>query len=109
MKYAGHPFPSLVWRDLRGNEIPWSSIEDKNRKYEATKDNRSTTLKIRNPKITDSGFYTLYADNGQMQKEQKFRLLVKGICEKYKEFLRDGYDFDLFFRKTSNQHDQCVD
>lgn len=77
-KYSGHPIPKIVWRDIRGNEIPWSLSEDKSRKYEATKDDKSTTLKIRNPKIGDSGFYTLYGDNDQKHEERKFQLLVKG-------------------------------
>ncbi|XP_055298872.1 vascular endothelial growth factor receptor 1-like isoform X15 [Sitodiplosis mosellana] len=76
-KYAGHPIPEIVWRDTRGNEIPWSLSEDKNRKYEAIKDGKSTTLKIRQPKIGDSGFYILRGDNGQKQEERKFQLLVK--------------------------------
>lgn len=78
VKYTGHPVPEIVWRDIRGNEIPWSLSEDKNRKFEATKDGKSTTLKIRKPKLGDSGFYVLHADNGRMIKEQKFQLLVKG-------------------------------
>ena len=78
VKYSGHPFPKLVWRDIRGFEIPWSVEEDKTRRIEAIKDKRTTTLKIRNPKISDSGNYTLYAANGKMEKEQKFQLLVKG-------------------------------
>lgn len=79
VKYAGYPPPKLVWRDTRDIEIPWASYEDKTRRLEAIIDKRSTILKIRHPQITDSGYYTLYADNGQMRKEQKFQLLVKGI------------------------------
>lgn len=78
IKYAGHPMPTLVWLDPRGNEIPWSSTSDRNRKLEATMDKRTTTLKIRNPVIGDSGPYTLRANNGKMKKEQRFQLLVKG-------------------------------
>lgn len=77
-KYTGYPIPKIVWRDIRGNEIPWSLSEDKSRKYEATKDDKTTTFKIRNPKIGDSGFYILHGDNGQKQEEKKFQLLVKG-------------------------------
>lgn len=79
VKYAGHPTPTLVWRDVHGNEIPWSTTEDFSRKFDAFIDKRSTTLRIHNPRITDSGYYTLYADNERVQKEQKFQLLVKGI------------------------------
>lgn len=78
VKYSGHPFPTLVWRDARGNEIPWSTKEDKSRKFEATIDRRSTILKIRNPKITDSGTYILHADNNNIQKDQEFKLFVRG-------------------------------
>lgn len=75
MKYWGHPFPTLVWRDIRGIDIPWSAEDGK---YEATKDNRSTTLKIRNPKIGDSGIYTLHANNGYIAEKKEFQLLVRG-------------------------------
>lgn len=78
MKYSGHPVPTLVWRDTHGNEIPWSVEDDKSRKIVATKDKTSTTLRIKDPKINDSGNYTLFADNDKMQKEQQFQLLVKG-------------------------------
>lgn len=81
VKFSGHPVPTLVWRDIHGHPIAWSTVNDRNNpesKYEAIQDTRSTTLKIRYPKINDSGNYTLYANNGKMQKEQKFQLLVKG-------------------------------
>lgn len=78
VKFLGHPKPTLVWRDLHGNEIPWSTVEDHSRKFDAFIGKDSTTLKIHHPKIGDSGYYTLSADNGRMQKEQKFQLLVKG-------------------------------
>lgn len=80
-KYSGLPNPTIFWRDIEGNRIPWSIRENKSTKYEARQYEKksSTILKIRNPKTTDSGFYTLCADNGQIQKEQKFKLLVKGI------------------------------
>lgn len=86
VKYSGHPFPTLVWRDIRGFEIPWSVEEDKSHKFEAIKDKRTTTLKIRNPQIGDSGFYTLHASNGKIEKEQQFQLLVKGAWMFHFEF-----------------------
>lgn len=79
VRFSGHPKPTLVWRDLHGNEIPWSTVEDHSRKFDAFLTKDSTTLNIYHPKIGDSGFYTLYADNGRIQKEEKFELLVKGI------------------------------
>lgn len=88
VKYVGHPRPTLVWRDLHGNEIPWSSFEDQNRKFDAFIDKDSTILNIYNPKIGDSGFYTLYADNGKIKKEEKFQLLVKGMSI-YMSFTRN--------------------
>lgn len=78
VKVTGHPKPHFVWRDNRNIEIPWSQIEDKRRKLDAIHDDRSTTLKIRNPSISDSGYYTLIADNTQRKEEKKFQLLVKG-------------------------------
>lgn len=78
--YSGYPTPTLVWYDNHGAEIPWTKTKDTNRshKFEASQDKRSTTLKIKNLQINDSGYYILYANNGRMQKEQKFQLLVKG-------------------------------
>lgn len=79
VKYVGHPTPTVVWRDLHGNEVPWITTEDFSRKLNAFIDGPTTTLKINDPRITDSGYYTLYADNGRLQKDQKFQLLVQGI------------------------------
>lgn len=78
VKYVGYPTPTIIWRDPHNNEIPWREIESKDQKLEAMHDATSTTLKIRNPRISDSGSYTLYAHNGKMEKEQKFNLYVKG-------------------------------
>lgn len=39
-------------------------------------------MKIRNPRVSDSGYYTLYADNGRIQKEQKFQLQVINMSKK---------------------------
>lgn len=78
VKYSGYPSPTIVWRDTRGYDIPWSTKEDKSHKFEATFDRRSTILKIRNPKITDSGIYILHADNNNIQKDQEFKLFVRG-------------------------------
>lgn len=81
LKYSSYPpIQSLVWRDARGNEIPWTTDADKDpsRKVEARLENRRITLTIRNIHITDSGYYTLYANNGQIEKEQKMQLRVKG-------------------------------
>lgn len=83
IKYLGHPAPTVVWRDLHGNDIPWSTTEDKTHKLVAIIDKISTTLKINSPKIGDSGYYTLFADNGRVQKEQKFQLLVRGIAHTF--------------------------
>lgn len=78
--YSGYPNPTLAWYDNHGTEIPWTKTTDTNfsRKFEAKQDKRSTTLKIKNLQMSDSGYYILYANNGRMQKEQKFQLLVKG-------------------------------
>lgn len=78
VKFAGHPTPTLVWRDPHGHEIPWRELEYPDQKYEATRDRVSTTLKIRIPRISDSGVYTLFASNGKLEKEKQFTLYVRG-------------------------------
>lgn len=82
VEYRGYPAPKLVWYDIHGDEIPWSTIEQKSCKYEAIQDKRRVTLKIRDVRVSDSGYYTLHADNGQMQKEQKFQLTVISMSKK---------------------------
>lgn len=83
LRYASYPpIEQLVWRDVRGNEIPWITDTDRNpqRKLEARiEEERKIILIIRNININDSGFYKLYANNGKMEKELKMELRVKGI------------------------------
>lgn len=84
LRYASYPpIESLLWRDVRGNEIPWITDTDRNpqRKLEARiEEDRKIKLIIRNININDSGYYKLYANNGKMEKELKMELRVKGIC-----------------------------
>lgn len=82
VEYRGYPAPKLIWYDIHGDEIPWSSVEQKSCKYEAIQDKHRVTLKIRDVRVSDSGYYTLHADNGQMQKEQKFQLTVISMSKK---------------------------
>lgn len=78
VKYSGLPEPMPTWHDIDGNQIPWAN---KTNKFEATLDqqNQQTALKIKNPLVTDSGWYILLADNGLIQKEHEFQMLVKGL------------------------------
>lgn len=69
----------MIWRDREGDEIPWSTVSQKGCKYEAIRNKQSVTLKIKDIRTTDTGDYTLYADNGRVQKEQKFHLDVINI------------------------------
>lgn len=82
--YAGYPTTTIVWRDPNQNEIPWTQIDKKDNKIVAMLENSSTILKIRYPKISDSGTYTLYARNERMEKKQEFKLFVKGEQESRK-------------------------
>lgn len=72
----------MIWRDREGDEIPWSIGNHKGCKYEAIQNEQSVTLKIKDVRITDTGDYTLYADNGHIQKEQKFHLDVINISRR---------------------------
>lgn len=82
VEVRGHPEPKFVWRDREGDEIPWSTGNHKGCKYEAIQNKQSVTLKIKDIRITDTGDYTLYADNGRVQKEQKFHLDVINISRR---------------------------
>lgn len=80
VRYSGLPIPTLTWRDTHGNEIPWVNTDDeaKDLPIFAIKDEKRTILKIKYPQISDSGYYTLHADNGRIEKEQKFELKIIG-------------------------------
>lgn len=81
VKYSGKPKPIPTWHDINGDPIPWSAKKSKNSRLEATVDrqNQLTALKIKHPELADSGTYILLADNGLVQEEHEFQLLVKGI------------------------------
>lgn len=66
--YFGHPTPTLTWYDFLSNPIQLSLGEDKNRKFDAIHDKRTTTIKIRNPKISDSGNYTIKWEKDRREK-----------------------------------------
>lgn len=72
----------MIWRDHEGDEIPWTTGNHKGCKYEAIQNKQSVTLKIKDVRTTDTGDYTLYADNGRVQKEQKFHLDVITIARR---------------------------
>lgn len=78
VKYAGYPTTTIVWRDPNQNEIPWTQFENKNNKIEAMLNQSYTILRIRNPTISDSGTYTLYARNNKIEKKQEFKLFIRG-------------------------------
>lgn len=78
----GYPTPKLVWRDHDGDEIPWTRVNQKGCKYEAIQNEQSVTLKIKDLHIGDTGDYVLYADNGHIQKEQKFHLDVINMSKR---------------------------
>lgn len=80
VEYRGYPTPKLMWYDNNGDEIPWS--KQKGCKYEAVLEKNRAILKIRDIRVSDTGYYTLHADNGQMQKEQKFQLTVISMVKK---------------------------
>lgn len=80
LEYLGYPVPTLLWRDIYGNEIPRQN-DGKHRFLAYGKQNGLTTVKIKHPRVSDSGNYTLHAKNGRMEKEQKFELYVKGMFE----------------------------
>lgn len=78
----GYPTPELIWRDRDGDEIPWSTGNQKGCKFEAIQSKQSVILKIKDLRISDTGDYILYADNGRVQKEQKFHLEVINILKR---------------------------
>lgn len=82
VEVRGHPEPKLVWRDREGDEIPWTTGNHKGCKYEAIRNRENVILKIKDVRITDTGDYTLHADNGRVVKEQKFHLDVVNISRR---------------------------
>lgn len=79
VKYSGYPKPTIIWRDPHNNEIPWTELESHDHKIEAKRFEHQTTLTIRKPTISDSGNYTLHAENGIETKDKKFELFVGGM------------------------------
>lgn len=82
VKYNSYPIlKTLVWRDTRGNDIRWSNEPDRESHIEAINyiDRKQASIVISKLTMSDSGFYTLFADNGKINKTQKFELRVEGI------------------------------
>lgn len=75
------PIFNAWWTDNHGVRIPWSYQED-HEKVATLFDNKTTTLTISYPRIADLGNYTLFVDNGRVQKQQTFQLLIKGMVVK---------------------------
>lgn len=74
-----NPPAIAFWFDNNGAEIPWSSAENSGGKFNATRDNGTTTLEIRDLSLEDSGNYTLHApeQNKYNETELKFELIVQ--------------------------------
>lgn len=81
LKYASYPsIETLEFRDKNKEVVPWMSgfDTDTRKKIEAKRESRRITVLIRNISIADSGTYTLYANNGKMDRERRIELKVKG-------------------------------
>lgn len=108
VKYSGNPHPNVVWKDSHGNEIPWTQTIDENGKFDVMHDNRTTTLRIRNLRISDSGNYTLNADNGLQKNIKAFELLVYGEKKSKINLNFMNQILPYFFRSTTAEYIGCV-
>lgn len=77
-EYFGNPQPAIVWTDNLGKMIEWSQTKGEMDKIYAVNANRLTKLRIHNLSISDSGTYTLHADNGKTKEEKEIELVVYG-------------------------------
>lgn len=73
--FIGYPTPKINWLDNHGNYIKRYS------KFDSFHLDRWAELTISYPGINDSGNYTFHADNGRMQREHKFELLIEGMVD----------------------------
>ncbi|XP_061389620.1 platelet-derived growth factor receptor alpha, partial [Musca vetustissima] len=72
--YKGYPHPTLQWFRPDGSEIPQGTSFSG--KYNVTTLDDKTTLYIKNANLLDSGIYTVRALNGNVRKEQQFKVTV---------------------------------
>uniref|UniRef100_A0A1B0ASF9 Receptor protein-tyrosine kinase n=1 Tax=Glossina palpalis gambiensis TaxID=67801 RepID=A0A1B0ASF9_9MUSC len=75
VRYSGYPWPTLTWYRPDGSEI----LPVPNQKFNITTTETSSTLKISNPRLLDSGTYVINATNGYTTKSQQFNVSISDI------------------------------
>uniref|UniRef100_A0A1B0GCK6 Ig-like domain-containing protein n=1 Tax=Glossina morsitans morsitans TaxID=37546 RepID=A0A1B0GCK6_GLOMM len=75
VRYSGYPWPTLTWYRPDGSEI----LPVPNQKFNITTTESSSTLKISNPRLLDSGTYVINATNGYTTKSQQFNVSISDI------------------------------
>ncbi|KAL9923892.1 PDGF- and VEGF-receptor related isoform 3-T5 [Glossina fuscipes fuscipes] len=75
VRYSGYPWPTLTWYRPDGSEI----LPVPNQKFNITTTETSSTLKISNPRLLDSGTYVINATNGYTTRSQQFNVSISDI------------------------------
>lgn len=75
VRFSGFPWPSLTWYRPDGSEI----LPISNGKFNVTTTETASTLKILQPRLLDSGIYTINASNGITSKSQQFNVTISDV------------------------------
>lgn len=73
VRYSGYPWPTLKWYSPNGTEI------FKSHKYDITTDDISSTLKIYNTRLWDTGTYIVEATNTETSLRREFNVTIEDI------------------------------
>lgn len=73
VRYSGYPWPKLKWYNPKGSEI------FNNNKFEITIDDVSSTLKIYNTRLWDTGIYVVEATNTETTLKREFTVTIEDI------------------------------
>ncbi|XP_037824042.1 vascular endothelial growth factor receptor 1 isoform X1 [Lucilia sericata] len=93
VRYSGYPWPKLKWYNPNGTEI------FNNHKFEITTDDVSSTLKIYNTRLWDTGTYTVEATNTDTTMKREFNVTIEDIPIVMME--------DVYVHADEKAHVQC--
>ncbi|XP_065357936.1 vascular endothelial growth factor receptor 1 isoform X3 [Calliphora vicina] len=93
VRYSGYPWPKLKWYNPNGTEI------FNNHKFEITTDDVSSTLKIYNTRLWDTGTYIVEATNTENSLKREFNVTIEDIPIVMVE--------DVYVHADEKAHVQC--
>ncbi|KAM7353304.1 PDGF- and VEGF-receptor related isoform 6-T7 [Cochliomyia hominivorax] len=73
VRYSGYPWPTIKWFNPNGTEI------FKSNKFDITTDDVSSTLKIFNTRLWDTGTYVVEAVNSETSLKREFNVTIEDI------------------------------